>query len=78
MSGPAPTTGWEEANRDHLVAELAVLRLLLRPDPTEADRREADEALSESMSWYGLWRRVQTRVLHPSATGWTDSSATAR
>ncbi|MFD3758099.1 ATP-binding protein [Streptomyces sp. NPDC058622] len=48
MSGPAPTTGWEEANRDHLVAELAVLRLLLRPDSTEADRREADEALSES------------------------------
>ncbi|MFF4428126.1 ATP-binding protein [Streptomyces sp. NPDC001513] len=48
MIGTGTDTGWEEANRDHLVAELRLLRLFLRPDSTESDRREADEALSAS------------------------------
>ncbi|WP_077800219.1 ATP-binding protein [Streptomyces sp. JHA26] len=48
MSGPPPADAWENANRDHLVAELNVLRLLLRPDTTDADRRRAEEALASA------------------------------
>ncbi|MGW1245211.1 ATP-binding protein [Streptomyces bobili] len=44
MSGPVPADVWENANRDHLVAELGVVRLLLRPDTTDAERRDAEEA----------------------------------
>lgn len=48
MSGPVPADVWENANRDHLVAELGVLRLMLRPDTTGADRRRAEEALASA------------------------------
>lgn len=48
MSGPPPADVWENANRDHLVAELGVLRLLLRPGTTDADRRRAEEALASA------------------------------
>ncbi|MEW2051956.1 hypothetical protein AB0916_41860, partial [Streptomyces sp. NPDC005476] len=46
MSIPPPADAWESANRDHLIAELGMIRLLLRPDSTDADRREAEEALA--------------------------------
>ncbi|MER5384418.1 ATP-binding protein [Streptomyces sp. NPDC002688] len=46
MSGPTPADVWENANRDHLVAELGMVRLLLRPDTTDADRQNAQETLT--------------------------------
>lgn len=48
MSGPTPADVWENANRDHLVAELGILRLLLRLDATDTDRRKAEEALASA------------------------------
>lgn len=50
MTGTAPTVGWDEANRDHLVAELAALRLLLRDDATQEDRLQAQDTLAEARS----------------------------
>ncbi len=44
MSEPTPADVWENANRDHLTAELGVVRLLLRPGTTDADRHDAEQA----------------------------------
>ncbi|MFG3422615.1 ATP-binding protein [Micromonospora sp. NPDC048063] len=44
----APDGGWADANRDHLLAELDVLRLAVRPDATPADHRQAEERLAEA------------------------------
>ncbi|MFE9018099.1 ATP-binding protein [Streptomyces sp. NPDC007808] len=46
MKEPTPTQAWKESNREYLIAELAVLRLLLRADVQDAERRDTERALA--------------------------------
>ncbi|WP_251096587.1 AAA family ATPase [Streptomyces sp. Caat 7-52] len=48
MNEPLPPRAWGEANHTYLMAELAALRLLLRPDAGEDERRARAEELTDA------------------------------